>query len=46
MLDAGRRRGRLRALLRRRPGRRPEAEPVTPVVELPAQDETLTVSRG
>ncbi|AKN74894.1 hypothetical protein QR97_38995 [Streptomyces sp. PBH53] len=46
VLDAGRPRGRLRALLRRRPGRRPEAEPVTPVVELPAQDETLTVSRG
>ncbi|MFF5534527.1 hypothetical protein ACFY71_18945 [Streptomyces cinerochromogenes] len=46
VLDTGRRRGRLRAVLRRRPGRRPEAEPVTPVVELPAQDDTLSVSRG
>ncbi|MGW3463448.1 hypothetical protein ACWDE9_29380, partial [Streptomyces olivaceoviridis] len=45
VLDAGRR-GRLRAVLRRRPARRPEAETVTPVVELPAQDDTLSVSRG
>ncbi|MFH9090042.1 hypothetical protein [Streptomyces sp. NPDC017673] len=46
VLDAGRRRGRLRAVLRRRPARRPEAETATPVVELPAQDDTLSVSRG
>ncbi|MET9447471.1 hypothetical protein [Streptomyces cinerochromogenes] len=46
VLDTGRRRGRLRAVLRRRPGRHPEAEPVTPVVELPAQDDSLSVSRG
>ncbi|MEU6590014.1 hypothetical protein ABZ923_12470 [Streptomyces sp. NPDC046881] len=46
VLDPGRRRGRLRAALRRRSGRRPEAEAATPLVELPAQDETLTVSRG
>ncbi|MEU6599915.1 hypothetical protein [Streptomyces flaveolus] len=46
VLDSGRRRGRLRAVLRRRPARRPEAETATPVVELPAQDDTLSVSRG
>ncbi|KUN17206.1 hypothetical protein AQJ11_38750 [Streptomyces corchorusii] len=45
VLDAGRR-GRLRAVLRRRPAHRPEAETLTPVVELPAQDDTLSVSRG
>ncbi|MGW2709529.1 hypothetical protein ACWC4J_11130 [Streptomyces sp. NPDC001356] len=45
VLDAGRRRGRLRAVPRRRPAR-PEAETATPVVELPAQDDTLSVSRG
>ncbi|CAM5644173.1 hypothetical protein SCANM63S_02592 [Streptomyces canarius] len=45
VLDAGRR-GRLRAVLGRRPARRPEAETVPPVVELPAQDDTLSVSRG
>ncbi len=46
VLDSGRRRGRLRAVLRRRPARRQEAETATPVVELPAQDDTLSVSRG
>ncbi|TVZ80761.1 hypothetical protein [Streptomyces sp. BK340] len=39
-------RGRLRAALRRRPERRPAVEPAMPIVELPAQDDTLTVSRG
>ncbi|MBC2864591.1 hypothetical protein H1R13_06160 [Streptomyces mexicanus] len=49
VLDAGRRQDPLRAVqavLRRRPGRGPQAGPTTPVVALPAQDETLTVSRG
>ncbi|MEW2288789.1 hypothetical protein [Streptomyces sp. NPDC047841] len=45
VLDAARRRGRLHAVLRRGPAR-PEAETATPVVELPAQDDTLSVSRG
>ncbi|MFD0542764.1 hypothetical protein ACFQ1B_05990 [Streptomyces mexicanus] len=49
VVDAGRRRDPLRAVpavLRRRPGRGPQAEAATPVVALPAQDETLTASRG
>ncbi|MFI9150421.1 hypothetical protein [Streptomyces sp. NPDC053367] len=46
VLDAGHRRGRLRAVLRRRPGNPAEAEPGTPVVELPAQDDTLSATRG
>ncbi|MFJ9866869.1 hypothetical protein [Streptomyces sp. NPDC101165] len=45
VLDAGRARG-LRDVLRRRPKRRPVVDPATPIVELPAQDDTLTVSRG
>ncbi|MFJ8085450.1 hypothetical protein ACIQ6Y_33340 [Streptomyces sp. NPDC096205] len=46
VLDAGHRPGRLRGLLRRRPGSAEEAEATTPVVELPAQDDTLSASRG
>ncbi|MGA5037651.1 hypothetical protein ACPCA8_11390 [Streptomyces capoamus] len=45
VLDAGGRRGRLRAALRRRTGSGPQAGPAAPAVELPAQDETLTASR-
>ncbi|MFD7993415.1 hypothetical protein [Streptomyces mexicanus] len=49
VLDGGRRQDPLhavQAVLRRRPARGPQAEPATPVVALPAQDETLTASRG
>ncbi|WP_053711234.1 hypothetical protein [Streptomyces sp. NRRL B-3648] len=45
VLDAGRRDGRLHAALRRRTRSRREAEAAVPLVELPAQDETLTASR-